>query len=267
MRKTLIAAALFSVFAGAQAQTVDVGGFSTDTGIIRVAASTVETGPFGPHHANLPGIGFDTTTFIDLQGISTSTYNVGTLAGFDYFRLPGYSHSDPAGGVITTNLNWVRVPTAGNDVYFGLATNPGTTTNQNAAFYVGDRVGAAVPTSATSYTVGGLLALPATSASAPIELAGTLGLVVSGATGSLSGTLSNSSGQSLAINPGAANNVNTSAGTFNGLASYNGGITTGSSVNGQFFGSGVGAGNSAIAGTASGGSGSGAYVAAFGGKN
>ena len=251
MRKTLIAAAMLATFGVTQAQTTEVIGGTTNAGIINWGISNV--GPAGPHKPDYPGISVVPGEIIDLDGISMSFLQKGTVAGYNRYYLPGYTHTDPNGGIITTNINWARVPTVGEDVFFGLASTGST--NTHAAFYVGDRTSYAVPVSNTSYSVGGLLATPGTNAATPVVLTGTLNLAVSGANASLSGSLG-----SLEINPSVANNVNIANGTFDGISTYGGSTGT---TSGHFYGSGVGAGNSAVAGIASGTG----YVASFGGKN
>lgn len=269
MRKTLIAAAMLATFGVTQAQTTNVDGGTTASSIISVGISNVNAQPFGPHKPGYPGVSPDGSNYIDLDGISTSSRFVDTVAGFNHYYLPGYTHTAPGGGTVTTHINWVRIPSAGEDVYFGLATNPGSSSHNHAAYHVGDRTGYAVPASNTSYSVGGLLATPGTAANDPVILTGTLSYVASyvSVTGTLSGTNTGSSTvHTLGIS--ATDFSSNGPGTFNGTSTYSSSAgASGSGVSsGHFYGNGAGAGNSTIAGIANSTSGD-AYVASFGGKN
>ncbi|WP_159916580.1 hypothetical protein [Pantoea sp. 18069] len=253
MKKTLIAAALFSVFA-AQAQ---VTGASTNTGIVYVGASTVVG---GPHSAGKPGVGVDTAgNIIDLGGIAAYTGNGSQAVSgvtFSKYKLDGYQHVDE-GGTVSTNFNWFRIPSVASagvarEVYFGLATEPAT--NAQAAFYVGDRTNYAVPTSNTNYATVAYLAAPGFSPTHVLtgnlryDTAGTLKSETSAGVWS---PLTSTTTTALGINT----NVNASTGTFTGSSTY-GGVT--GTAKGEFYGAGT---TSAVAGTASGTG----YVAAFGG--
>ncbi|MDH0865034.1 hypothetical protein [Mitsuaria sp. GD03876] len=252
MKKTFIAAALVAAFGAAQAY--DSQGGTTDAGIIKTGGATVSFhGPIGA-----PGIALDGTNYISLQSIDAFSYkDSATTSGgvaFRRYQLLGYTHAGP-GGTISTDLNWFKVPTISQNVYFGLATNPGTP-NQHAAFYVGDRTGYALPTATTNYAAAGLLALPATTGSAPVILTGTLQYNTAAGTLNTTGSGLTGGGNTLAL----ATSVNAGAGTFAGTALLN--STVSGTADGKFFGSGA---TSAVAGTAKGGSGSSAFVAGFGG--
>lgn len=266
MKKTMIAAALLATFGFAQAQIV---GDTTSSTIVQVGPSTVNA---GPHKPNKPGVGVDGTSIIDLAGIDTFSYKGTTTSGTTAFRryqLLGYSHTPSGGTPVTTNFNWFKVPTITQEVYFGIATNPGTT-SAHAGFYVGDRTGYAVPTSNTNYAAVGYVASPTDSSTALVPLTGTLALTVSGSAPTLlEGTLSQGAGaskQNLVIS--ATDFTTKGPGSFAGDATYYKGTGAAPAVNGsadgKFFG---GAGSSAIAGKASGTYAGSAYVAGFGGKN
>ncbi|MGC3987372.1 MAG: hypothetical protein QM777_23085 [Pseudorhodoferax sp.] len=274
MKKTLIAAALLAAFANAQAfqsEGATTGGGTASGGVLDVGPTTFPDGHFhGPNGA--PGVGFLNPSpgyIISLQSIDSFSYK-GTVtpaggAAFRRYQLLNYTHTGPGGGgTISTDFNWFKIPTISQQVYFGIATNPGTTTHTHDAFYVGDRTGHVVPTATTNYATVAVLAVPGTSSTALYNnLTGNLrydvtaGTLKTATTTGVVSTLSGS-GQTLAINA----NVNAAAGTFSGTSQHNGGTSVGSSVNGKFFGSGT---TSAVAGIAKGGSGSGAYVASFGG--
>lgn len=257
MKKILIAAAVFSAFA-AQAQ---VTGFSTNTGITYVGASTVNA---GPHTAGKPGVGVDSAgNIIDLGGIAAFTGNGSQAVSgvtFSRHRLDGYQHVGSQGGTVLTNFNWFRVPSVASagvarEVYFGLATTPAT--NAHAAFYVGERNSYALPTSNTNYATVAQLAVPGSSSTDILtgnlryDTAGTLKTATT--TGGAANLTSAATGATLGINT----TVNASAGSFAGTSSYNSAVANGT-ARGQFYGAGT---TSAVAGVASGTG----YVAAFGG--
>lgn len=268
MKRIAIAAALLAAFGAAQAQSE---GSTTNNAKYRAGGSTFPTGHFhGPFGA--PGIGFAGASgyVISLQSIDSFSYKGSdTVSGnaFRRYQLLGYSHSDPANGNITANFNWYKVPAISQQVYFGLVTDTVPATPVHDAFYVGDRTGYAVPTVNTSYAAAGLLAVPATSASDPVKLAGTLSLTAAGAPSLLSGSLSGSNTATPAVVHTlsvSATNFTTIVGGFTGTSTYSrtGGGSGAGSAEGKFFGSGA---TSALAGIAKGGSGANAYVASFGG--
>ena len=257
MKKTFIATALFAAFGIAQAAPII--GDSTSWTIVQPGESIVNA---GPHTSGKPGIGLDGsyTDTIDFAGINAFTYKAtitpATGVSFTRHQLLGYTHSS-AGGTITKHINWVKV---NNDVYFGLASIPGTPNSQHAAFYVGERAGYAMPTTTTNYAAAGLLALPGTLASSPIILTGVLQYDVGAATLNTTTPLTDGA-YTLAI----SSNVNAGAGTFGGASggtsTLSGSASGTGSVSGHFYGSGA---TSAVAGMAASTSGAN-YVASFGG--
>lgn len=260
MRKSLIAVALLAAFGAAQAE---IAGDSTDWGIVQPGESVVNG---GPHTAGHPGIGVDGSgnDVIDLAGIGPFSYkdSLTTSSGiaFDRFYFPGYTHSDPDGGIISTNLNWFQVPTGSQEVYFGIATNPGSS-HQHAGFYVGDKTGTVVPTATTNYAAVGYLATPDLDSSSLIVLTGDL-QYSSGTVKSIGNHLQGN-GYTLEvgnITPGVLLNDVSNLGTSS-VTNPNTGFSGTGKAAGDLFGSGNG---SAVAGVAKGTDGD-AYVASFGG--
>lgn len=263
MKRTLISAALLGAFGVAQAQ---VEGGTTNNTIVQVGASTVNA---GPHKPGKPGVGVDGSSIIDLAGIDAFSFKGNTPSGtasFRRYQLLGYSHTPSGGTPVSTNFNWFKVPTITQEVYFGIASKPAT--SAHAGFYVGDRTGYAVPTSATNYAAVGYVATPASSSTALTPLVGTLTLAFSGSSpASLGGTLTQGAGaakQTLVIN--ATDFTTNGAGSFKGTSTYYAGTTAPGSANGnadgKFFGAGA---TSAVAGKAAGTYNGAAYVAGFGG--
>lgn len=274
MRKTLIATAALLAAVGA-AQADPAVGDTTNNAVYQAGPTTFPNGHFhGPNGA--PGVGFAGSGgyIISLQSIDPYTGNGSVPSSghtFYKYQLPGYTHSGP-GGTINATFNWARVPGATSQasasdpvidrrVYFGLITDTsGTVTPTHAAFYTGDPTDRVVPTATTNYAAVAFLATPTTSASAPVVLTGNLQY------NTTSGTLNSanaSTGVDAALQQVSGTstlqiNTTVSGAAFTGYSSYNGGVTAGSSVSGQFFGSGAG---SAVAGMASGSG----YVASFGG--
>lgn len=255
LKQVFVGISLATAVGAVHAQSI--GSVTSNDTFLRAGATT-STGFHGPVGAPGIGLGKDETWVISLQSISLPFTKYGTINDFTHYQLQDYTHDDPDPIPETKNynFNWVQVPTASNGalkVYFGLVTKKDTT-NVTQAFETGDRTGFAAPTGGTSYKAAGLLVAGAADGSTPIALEGTLNL--NGAATALSGSLvDTAAAHTLAIN---ANNVNATAGTFDGNSTYNG-TSYNNSVNGHFYGAGT---NSALAGTVNGGS---TFQAAFGG--
>ncbi|MCH4270373.1 hypothetical protein [Kerstersia gyiorum] len=255
LKQVFVGISLATAVGAVHAQSI--GSVTSNDTFLRAGATT-STGFHGPVGAPGIGLGAGETWVISLQSISLPFTKQDTFNGFTRYQLKDYSHAttDPLPETKNYNFNWVQVPTASNGalkVYFGLVTKKDTT-NVTQAFETGDRTGFAAPAGGTSYNAAGLLVVGAVDGSSPTKLTGTLNL--NGAATALSGSLVDAAAaHTLAIN---ANNVNASAGTLAGTASYNGGPST-HAVNGHFYGAGA---NSALAGTVNGGS---TFQAAFGG--
>lgn len=258
LKQVFVGISLATAVGAVHAQSI--GSVTSNDTFLRAGATT-STGFHGPVGAPGIGLGAGETWVISLQSISLPFTKQDTFNGFTRYQLKDYTHSSPEPTPDTKNynFNWVQVPTASNGalkVYFGLVTKKDTT-NVTQAFETGDRTGFAAPAGGTVYNAAGLLVASAggtADGSSPVKLTGTLNL--NGAQTVLSGSLVDAAAaHTLAIN---ANNVNATAGTFDGNSTYNG-TSYNNSVNGHFYGAGT---NSALAGTVNGGS---TFQAAFGG--
>ncbi|CAM3803395.1 hypothetical protein EV679_0223 [Kerstersia gyiorum] len=278
MKHVILASALIAIFGAAQAQTVppfnSVGSTTSDLpdnqAPLRVGGSTL-TGFHGPLDA--PGIGFNDPSrpagyyIISLQSINNFSPNGSiTTDGktFSQYRLNGYSHADdPSGPVISTNFNWGKVNASARQVYYGIATDhaDNTSTRVDTAFEVGDNIGFVVPVAKTEYAAAGFVALASRAASvAPTTLTGTLTLEANYQ--SLHGELARADG--LAGLDVSATNIDASAGTFSGQASYvdtQVGYIIDGTTKGHFYSSGD---TSSLAGVASGSNSADSFVASFG---
>lgn len=278
MKHIILASALIAIFGTAQAQTVppfNSVGNTTSTlpdsqAPLRVGGATL-TGFHGPLDA--PGVGFNDPSrptghyIISLQSINNFSTNGSITTGgktFNQYRLNGYAHAnDPSAPAIETNFNWGKVNASARQVYYGIATDHADDllTRVDTAFEVGDNIGFVVPVAKTEYAAAGFVALASRAASvAPTTLTGTLTLDAGHTR--LHGELARADGMAgLDLN---ATNIDASAGTFSGQASYVDtalGYIVEGTTKGHFYSSGD---TSSVAGVASGSNSADSFVASFG---
>ena len=264
MRTAALAIALLATYSTSHAAPSDytVVGASSGNPVVVGPATFGDTHFHGPEGA--PGLGSTgSSNRISLESITLdppgyfgfSTYQDSTtLSGHEFrrYQVTGFVN-DPNHPTVSTTLNWYKVPTNnGIQAYYGTWTRPatGSTSQQNQAWFVGDKTGTAVPTVNTTYVATGIVNTSSTTASSPILVSGTLGLDHGFAPANLYGTLSDGT-NNLTVD------VDISGTAFSGTSSFNSATGTAS---GEFFSSGT---NSSIAGIAVGTGGS--YHAAFGG--
>lgn len=228
----LTAAALLTSIAFASSAQAQIVGGSSDTNKVQIGASTVETGPNGPHHAGKVGIGVPGTGLVvkvDFEGLQNTTPP----------DLNGVTTIDQITGTVTDHSKFGRFDFAkvdGQDVYFGEWSQTGVATDGDHTVYYGGTGAtplANVPLSGSAdYNVKGINNYAGTSTPLTGTFTADFGL------GTVSGHIQNAA---LKVDIGSAD-INGSAISGVGTATASNPTTSatlasGGNVSGQFFGS------------------------------
>ena len=254
--KALAAALVVSTALAGGAQAQVVGG-SSDTGKVKIAASTVVGGPHtaGKVGINVPNL--TSTQYIDFQGLQS-------VLGSD--PTTGVTTFTAVTGTITDHSQYGRFDFAkvgAHDIYFGeWKQTASVTAGDHTVYYGGTGASTSVPTTGSaSYTVKGISDYQGKGI-----LNGTFNATFTGSGGTLTGSLANS-GSTYGVNIGTATIFTSGSFAGNGASATGSGgtsLASGGVVSGRFFGSNV----DALAGVVKFGNGSTAareYDTAFGG--